>query len=191
MKKIITLTMVVTIILLGIACALSGCIDDTSGGSAQDTKATMENANELQANQPTPTDIEYSLERYNLIRRTYWVNGQREKAVALPCEVEKPLGYIILFSGNTVVGNFVVDGKVSSLNSFLTPDSEYYEKDMSDRSYYHNKWLADVDGSYGENDSGIFFFTPDGKYLEWTGTYLYSDIPFVVENPVVSVEATK
>ena len=51
----------------------------------------------------------------------------------------------------------------------------------------YSKWIADVDGSYGENDFGIFFFTPDGKYVEWTGTYLYSDIPFEVDDPVVSV----
>lgn len=51
-----------------------------------------------------------------------------------------------------------------------------------------NKWLADVDGSYGENDNGIFFFTPDGKYIEWTGEYLYSDLPFEVSNPVVTVK---
>ena len=50
-----------------------------------------------------------------------------------------------------------------------------------------NNWLADVDGSYGENDAGIFFFTPDGKYIEWTGTYLYSDIPFIVEDPVLKI----
>ncbi len=95
-----------------------------------------------------------------------------------------------------MVGSFVVDGKVSSLNSFLTPDSEYYEKDLDCSTNqngltmverYSNKWLPDVDGSYGENDNGIFFFTPDGKYIEWTGTYLYSDIPFVVDNPVLKV----
>jgi hypothetical protein len=149
---------------------------------------TVEAAGMLQKNQPTPTDISYSLERYNLIRRAYWVNGQREKANALPCELQKPLGYIVLFSGNTVVGNFVVDGKVSSLNSFLTPDSEYYEKAYGGSTVAYNHWLADIDGSYGENDSGIFFFTPDGKYIEWTGSYLYSDIPFEVESPVVTVK---
>ena len=53
--------------------------------------------------------------------------------------------------------------------------------------YTIKKWIADVDGSYGENDFGIFFFTPDGKYVEWTGTYLYSDIPFEVDDPVVKV----
>ena len=46
--------------------------------------------------------------------------------------------------------------------------------------------MAVVVGSYGENDQGIFFFTPDGKYIEWTGAYLYSDIPFTVESPIIS-----
>ena len=183
MKKILSLALI-----LVLCFSLAACEYDESG-SRKDTEATMEAANTLQTNQPTPTDIEYSLERYNLIRRTYWVNGQREKANALPCEVEKPLGYIVLFGeSGVVVGSFVVDGKVSSLNSFLTPDSEYFERDFAESYIEHNKWLADVDGSYGENDTGIFFFTPDGKYIEWTGTYLYSDIPFEVDNPILTVK---
>ena len=143
---------------------------------------------ELQQSQPTPTDIDYSLERYNLIRRAYWVNGQREKALSLPCPVEKPLGYVVLMlEGVGVVGNYVIDGKVSSLNSFLTPDSEYYEYSAGETSKKNN-WLADVDGSYGENDNGIFFFTTDGKYIEWTGTYIYSDIPYIVDDPILKVQ---
>lgn len=149
---------------------------------ATDEQKTQQIATELKNNQATPTDIEYSLERYNLIRRAYWVNGKREKANSLVCEIEKPLGYIVLFTDNgAVVGSFIVDGKVSSLNSYLTPDTT-----MKLNSEYA-EWLADVDGSYGENDNGIFFFTPDGKYIEWTGTYLYSDIPFEVKDPVLKV----
>lgn len=189
------LTKVIAVLLLLAAVAiiatmLTGCTVADASGSRADTYATMGAANTLQSNQPTPTDISYSLERYNLIRRAYWVNGQREKANTLICEVEKPLGYIVLFSGNTTVGSFVVDGKVSSLNSYLTPDSEYYEYSAGEYSKT-NEWLADVDGSYGENDSGIFFFTPDGKYIEWTGVYLYSDIPFEVRDPVVTYEVHK
>lgn len=179
MKRIISI--VVGVVLIMIIC----CSCDTSG-AGQDRTRTVENANKLQTNQPTPTDIEYSLERYNLIRRAYWVNGQREKANTLPCEVDKPLGYVILFSGPTIVGKFVVDGKVSSLNSYLTPDSEFYEG-SDHASDGRNRWLADVDGSYGENDSGIFFFTPDGKYVEWNGEYLFSDIPFEIAEPVVNI----
>ena len=173
-------------VILVLALLLMSLCSCAESGARQDVINTSNLADKLQENQPTPNDIEYSLERYNLIRRTYWVNGMRERAASLPCEVERPLGYIVLFSGNAVVGQFVVDGKVSSLNSFLTPDSEYYEKNSS----YNNRWLADVDGSYGENDSGIFFFTPDGKYIEWSGDYLYSDIPFVIDAPIIQYKET-
>ena len=187
MKKTVRVVSLLVVVVLALL-ALTGCSDITTvKGTKEDVQAQITVANVLTSNQPTPTDINYSLERYNLIRRAYWVNGQREKANALVCAVEKPLGYIVLFAGNTVVGNFVVDGKVTSLNSFLSPDSEYYEYLGGDFQRY-NKWLADVDGSYGENDNGIFFFTPDGKYIEWTGEYLYSDIPFIVDNPVVRYE---
>ena len=176
MKKIAKIAIIAIIItMLFVRCEASGIYNDTQN--------TLTNANNLQTKQPTPTDIDYSLERYNLIRRAYWVNGQREKAMSVPCAVTKPLGYIVMFTeSGSVVGSFVVDGKVSSLNSYLTPDSEYYSYEGR-----HIEWLADVDGSYGENDAGIFFFTPDGKYIEWTGIYLYSDIPFVVDDPVVKV----
>lgn len=88
------------------------------------------------------------------------------------------------------MGRFVVDGKVSSLNSFLSPD--YVETkgggNSSAEYYTITTELADVDGSYGENDNGIFFFTPDGKYIEWTGIYLYSDIPFELGTPTVLIQ---
>ena len=171
MKKIISILLLVAITL----CMLAGCDSDYQEQTS-DVEKQQSITKDLQQSQPTPTDIDYSLERYNLIRRAYWVNGQREKALSLPCPVEKPLGYVVLMlEGVGVVGNYVIDGKVSSLNSFLTPDSEYYEYSAGETSKKNN-WLADVDGSYGENDNGIFFFTTDGKYIEWTGTYIYSDI---------------
>lgn len=175
MKKFIR---IISLILVVVACVSLVACDIEVSGSYADTANTKNNADRLQTNQSTPTDIEYSLERYNLIRRSYWVNGLREKANALPCPIEKPLGYVILLTeSGSVVGKFTVDGKVSSLNSFLTPDTWGTPS---------GSWLADVDGSYGENDNGIFFFTPDGKYVEWSGIYLYSDIPFEVSAPVVN-----
>ena len=191
MKKILTMAMAIIMMM----SVLTGCATETTAetyDTRDDIQNTTQVANSLAERQPTPTDINYSLERYNLIRRAYWVNGQREKANTLVCEIEKPLGYIALFTeSGAVVGKFIVDGKVSSLNSFLTPDSEWYEQQYwgdGDSFNGANDWLADVDGSYGENDNGIFFFTPDGKYVEWTGTYLYSDIPFEINNPVIKVE---
>lgn len=187
MRKIISI-IALFLTLTFIMFTMCACDEEITSGTKADANNTKNVVSNLQSNQPTPSDINYSLERYNLIRRAYWVNGQREKANTLVCEIEKPLGYIVLFTeSGAIVGNFVVDGKVSSLNSFLTPDSDYYELVYGGSGTRNNEWLADVDGSYGENDAGIFFFTPDGKYIEWTGTYLYSDIPFEVDNPVVKV----
>lgn len=183
MKKIVSILLLVAITI----CMLAGCDSDYQAQTS-DVEKQQSITKDLQQSQPTPTDIDYSLERYNLIRRAYWVNGQREKALSLPCPIEKPLGYVVLMlEGVGVVGNYVIDGKVSSLNSFLTPDSEYYEYSAGETSKKNN-WLADVDGSYGENDNGIFFFTTDGKYIEWTGTYIYSDIPYIVDDPILKVQ---
>lgn len=175
------------LILLTFSLLIYSCDDVLSDGSYDDRQKTMDVGNKMSRNQATPVDIEYSLERYNLIKRAYWVNGQREKALSLPSPVKRPLGYVTLFTENGgIVGSFVVDGKVSSLNSYLTPDSEKYAGGS-----YSVEWLPDVDGTYGKNDSGIFFFTPDGKYIEWNGKYVYSDIPMEVKNTVVDFKDSR
>lgn len=180
MKRKICVTVLLTMLML----TLSAC---TQSASYSDKMATLEIGNKLAEAQPTPTDIEYSLERYNLIRREYWINGMEEKAKSLECPVEKPLGYVVLMlEGVGIVDTYVVDGKISSLNSYLTPDSEYYSTGSST-----NKWLPDIDGSYGSNDGGIFFFTVDGHYKEWNGHYLYSDTPMHVENPIVTIKESE
>ena len=185
MKKTILMITVIVVAMI----SLCACGKDTAiANTRTDVSNTIGIGSSLAASQPTPTDITYSLERYNLIRRAYWVNGLREKAMSYPCPIaDVPMGYVVLLTeGGGVVGRFEVDGKVSSLNSFLTPDSEYYELVYGGDWTKENRWIADVDGSYGENDNGIFFFTPEGKYIEWSGIYLYSDIPFEIENPVVN-----
>lgn len=193
MKKLITLFLAI----LMIAVLLTAC-GEVSASSGYNTKSDIQNqqavADSLSRSQKTPTDIDYSLERFNLIRRAYWVNGQEEKANTLVCPVQRPLGYVLLMTeSGAVVQSFAVDGKVSSLNSYLTPscvDEVYGHHDEAGYTTLTTE-MADVDGSYGENDSGIFFFTPEGIYYEWTGLYLYSSHPFIVENPVVKVGAVE
>ena len=165
-KKIMVMIGILVLTLV----TLTGCAEVTTTNTKQDIENTLNIGNKLVENQATPTDINYSLERYNLIRRTYWVNGQRERANTLVCEVEKPLGYIALFLENgACAGKFIVDGKITSLNSYLTPDSEYYELIYGGTYSMENKWLPDVDGSYGSNDNGIFFFTTDRQIyrMDW------------------------
>lgn len=170
--------------------APDGCEGQQPTGARADMQRQQAISDQMQDAQKTPTDIRFSLERYNLIRRAYWVNGMREKALSMPCKVNNPIGYIVLVTGSgSVLGTFVVDGKLSSLKSYLTPISEYYEQNGGQSTLHYNKWLSDVDGCYGDNDAGVFFFTPDGKYIEWKGAYLYSDIPFTVEAPILKVSA--
>ena len=171
--RVLSLIIVVALALV----AFTGC---EVSGSVADRQKMLNIANNLQEKQPTPMDIEYSLQRYNLIRRAYWVNGMRERARTLPCEVEKPLGYIYFFlEGVGCVAHYTVDGQITSLQTYLTPDSEYYTSSSISR------WLADVDGTYGQNQDGIFFFTVDGNYVEWNGLYHYSDIYYPIDDPVL------
>lgn len=179
-KKIIAIILILLI-------TLTACNSPTATQqNVTDTKTATEN---ILTNQKTPTDISFSLERYNLIKRAYWVNGQREKAMQVPCNVERPIGYVTLIAGNTILCQYTVDGKLTSLNSYLSADSEYYEGvgALSNKNY----WLADVDGSYGTNVDGIFWFDCDGNYHEWNGQYLYSDIPLHVDNPVLEIGGDK
>lgn len=74
MKK--KLIIMVGILILTLV-TLTGCTEVASTNTKKDVEATLNMGNTLAENQPTPTDIDYSLERYNLIRRTYWVNGQK------------------------------------------------------------------------------------------------------------------
>ena len=95
--------------------ALTGC---EVSATQKDINKTVDAGNVLAGNQPTPTDIEYSLERYNLIRRAYWVNGEKAKARAVARPAEVPMGYCVLLSDmGQVIAQFNVDGKVTSLNS--------------------------------------------------------------------------
>ena len=193
MKK--TIAIITAIILVAITAGC-GVFDDTpTSGSRQDTQSTIEAANTLQERQPTPTDIEYSIPRWLLTRRAYFVNGQREKARMLPCPIsDVPLGHIVLLTDSgAVVGKFIVEGMVISLNTYLTPDSEYYEAGhyasggQGGTAQSNNKWLADIDGTYGMNDNRIFFFSPDSTYFEWNGPYLYSDSLFIIDDPIVRI----
>ena len=85
-------------------------------------------------------------------------------------------------AGNgALVAYYPVKRKVSSLNSYLQAGSQI----VRDPYYSDGKTYgasqgqiveqADIDGAYGKNADGIFFFTQDtNEYVEWQGDYLYT-----------------
>ncbi len=190
MKKLLVLVFVLLLSLTLVSCNVV-----TPSSTEDDIQSTFDIGDQLSENQPTPTDIDYSLERLNLIARAYWVNGQRDKAlnVLATSPVSLPLGYIVLFTDLGVpIASFNVQGKVSSLNSYLTPDYWYQDGfDLGEGWGDAQVEMPDVDGSYGSNAEGIFFFTVDGKYIEWTGTYLYSDMFISIDDPVLNIGGTE
>ena len=59
-KKILSIVLMLGM-LLSVCCLFTACLEDTDA-SRQDNRNTLKNADNLQAAQPTPTDISYSLE---------------------------------------------------------------------------------------------------------------------------------
>jgi hypothetical protein len=135
-----------------------------------------------------PPELQDSIERRNLVERLKR-NNKADK-----------IGYVFLLSDNgSVITNYTIKGKVSSLNSLLTtpqqslPDS-WCSMTKSTGSSCQSLVVdsPDFDGSYGKNPDGVFFFTTDGNMIEWTGKYLYSEQPMNLSTaPVLTYNITK
>ena len=151
------------------------------GGSANwEAKYTEKGHIELVKHQPPP-DFDRSLERQNLIRRNKLLNDQNE------------MFYVYLLSHGKVVAKFTAKGKVSSVNSRLTNGEQIVATEQcinqayreDEASCYQAIESPQIDGSYGTNGNGIFFFTTDGKYVEWNGQYVTSNQPLNIHTPLV------
>lgn len=141
-------------------------------------KQTEANQQNLVKKEPIPV-MEDSLERQNLIRRYQTLNDQNQEF------------HVYLMSHGKVVSYYVAQGKVSSVNSKLTNPEQFVKCDRTD-GYKRNEDCVvsapQLDGSYGTNGDGIFFYTTDGSYVEWNGEYLVSERPMNIQTPL-SLEA--
>ena len=98
----------------------------------------------------------------------------------LPC-------YVYLVSFGTIIGYYVTDGKPASTRSYLMPEENIISDPYGSRDAGGQAVSApDIDGTYGENNPGIRFFTAEGTAVEWAGSgasYIYSDAPLPIEVP--------
>lgn len=161
---------VVVVVLVGVLAALVCGCGGTKKASApsptalarQEQNTVAETQARLIAAQPAPV-ITHSQEREQVSRR------------AERFEASEKLGFVYLISYGRVMAMYPVKGKVSSLNSYLIAQETVYHN-------YGSSWgltvsAPDIDGTYGENVEGIFFFTPEDVYVEWNGDYMYCDAP--------------
>lgn len=89
--------------------------------------------------------------------------------------------YLYLMSFGQIIGYYVTTGKVSSSASQIAPETEFVRPCTGcDRSLVES---PKDDGSYGEGDPGIFFFTSDGVMVETSLDYIQSDAPLAIDVP--------
>lgn len=82
------------------------------------------------------------------------------------------LGYIALLNQNGgVVLYTAVRGKVTSSGKRLTDPVDI-----------NGHPRPSDEGTWGSSDSYIYFFTPQGQYMQWTGPYVYSNSPIRLAN---------
>lgn len=115
---------------------------------------------------PIP-QITNSLERVNVAKRAQLFDSPDKTS------------YIYLISYGKVMAFYTVKGKVSSLQSYMVPTDKLVYGDGTPCHYSSDNCYTiaapDIDGTYGDNDPGIFFFTTEGAYVEWHGDYMMSD----------------
>jgi len=130
------------------------------------SKKNEENAKAISQNQGMPV-LSRSMDYENVKKRALYLNQGNN------------IGYLYLLTGNgQLVRESQVLGKVTSLNTYITPMEEVKILKHDGEQYSMETPVVisapDIDGTYGENVSGIFWFTPDGVYQEWNGMYIFS-----------------
>jgi hypothetical protein len=186
MKKII---LVLTLLIVGIflfnprqsqSCGFFAPCDSTYG---TEMNKLDQNQKKLIQSVPVPP-LSKSQERLNISKRAQLFDN------------EDKTSYIYFVSYGKVMAFYTVKGKVSSLKSYMVPQEKLINWDGSpcDTSSTGACYLVsapDVDGSYGQNSDGIFFFTTDGAYVEWKGDYMMSDQPLQLSTPPELVRTIK
>lgn len=159
--------------------------DVTIGGSyGYEIKMTEKNQFGLVRAQP-PFIMDHSLERANLIERYKYLNDRSNVHHV----------YMLSDTGK-VIGYEMAQGKVSSVNSKLTNNRQIVGSDQCIAEVHNDAEGAcfkavespQMDGSYGTNGDGIFWFTPEGHYMEYNGKYVVSEEPKNIQTEVTLVD---
>lgn len=166
---------VIAMIAVALGLLVWGIVVDSGNPVVPKPKTEEQTVAEIQknivTNVPIP-QITTSQERLNVSKRAELFNN------------ENKISYIYLVNYGKVMAFYTVKGKVSSLRSYMSPMQKVIRAngkacgdDYNSSSYCFVVDAPDIDGTYGENVEGVFFFTTDGAYVEWRGDYMMSDQP--------------
>lgn len=177
-KNTVVITGLVVLLSLGINSYLNPKEMKAEAYSPSNNGTSKQEANKTEKqqeihNKNTPIkELQNSTERKNLIKRMDVINDDNK------------VMYIYLLSDTgLVIMQDTLKGKVSSLNSYLTTPEQIICRYESSTNC-HVVSSPDLDGSYGKNPEGVFWFSATGAYREWTGKYIVSDQEFSINTPV-------
>lgn len=151
-------------ILAAILMSLFAGCDQPMSAKEKETYQQKRNIESAQAAIAIP-QVSYYQERRTIAK---W--AKRWDKPNIPC-------YVYLISFGKIIGYYVTDGKPSSTRSYVLPECKH---NLHVQGGCCLEPTADLDGTYGENNPGIRFFTAEGAAVEWGGdgaTYIYSDTP--------------
>ena len=160
----------VFIVLIILLLSVQSCIDIETSGASTNTKAAMDTTNRSANSVVVPTLTNFP-ERQTIAR---W---------ATTFDVPEITCYIYLINYGNIIGYYVTNGKPASTQSYLTPS---YKESYYSSGGVINTELPDIDGTYGDNQSGVRFFTASGIAVEWAGngaTYLFSTQKLPINAP--------
>lgn len=150
-----------------LSLTLAACSDTNAQPSARVVEQQAAQNQQQKFNQSAPIPVlPMSQERANAVKRATRIN------------VQNMTGCVTLFDRGVLVASFVVNGKVSSLNSYLLSSEQVIPDPNTSLDGRQSLVVEqpDIDGAYGKNADGVYFFTADtDAYVEWYGAYLYTD----------------
>jgi hypothetical protein len=175
-------TLPIVTIVAASSLTLLGCSRQANTGGAQEQgqKQTETAFKQQSTAVPYPVrELTDSLERRNVRERLLRTN--KPNAISYV--------YLLSMTGQ-YVGYYVIKGKVSSTQSQMTTSQLItWACPNNIASCAWDRMQSNVinapgdDGSYGDNESGVFFFTSDGTMVTTSMEYVQSDQPLPVEAP--------
>jgi predicted small lipoprotein YifL len=175
MKKVIAALMIAIMSVMVAGC---GNLPTSAQDAIQDAnQKKQENVKNLM--QQDSVQIDQSIERKNIAQRITVTNRPDQ------------VSWIYLMGDDaTIVSRLPLRGKATSGNKRLTSDEMKITCDGGEYSQDCFIKAPDDMGTYGSSGDYVFFFTPNGMLVQWSGHYLMTSEPYMLNPQTKQIEYT-
>lgn len=172
MKKIITYSLVALVVVASVVSFFPRALVPVAfaGDASQSTTTTEQtavsenNLSKLIQQVPTP-QLNNSLERANISKRLTTFSDPNK------------ISYIYLVSYGRVMAFYTVKGKITSGSKRLTASQQIIRDSDYNQGSYSVIDAPELDGTYGNSNPYVYFWTTSGVYVQWSGDYMLADQP--------------